>query len=203
MAESGIAQLVLASRNRKKVAELAALLQPLGIELLSVADVVDGPEPEETGLTFAENACIKADAALAATGLPSIADDSGLAVDILDGQPGVRSARYAGDNATDAENNRLLLERLAHVPAEKRTARFISVIALARPGRETVVFSGETTGRILTAEQGEGGFGYDPLFLSDDLNQTFAQASPDDKNRVSHRGRALAKCIGYIRENPL
>ncbi len=140
MAERGIAQLVLASRNRKKVVELAALLQPLGIELLSVADVVDGPEPEETGLTFAENACIKAEAALAATSLPSIADDSGLAVDILDGQPGVRSARYAGDNATDAENNKLLLERLAHVPAEKRNARFISVIALARPGRETVVF---------------------------------------------------------------
>jgi non-canonical purine NTP pyrophosphatase, rdgB/HAM1 family len=196
---SGI--LVLASHNRKKLAELDVLVRPLGLRVVSVGDVSSAPEPEETGMTFAENAIIKAEAALLATGMASLADDSGLIVDALSGEPGVRSARYAGEKAGDAANNRLLLRNLRDVPDEARTARFVSVIALSVPGKATVTFMGETTGRILREEKGEGGFGYDPLFLSDDLGVTFAEAGAEEKNMVSHRARGMTKCIAYMREN--
>lgn len=190
---------VLASHNVKKSAELRAILTPLGFSLLSLADFPGALEPEETGRTFEENAVIKATAAARFTGLPAIADDSGLAVDALNGEPGVRSARFSGEHATDAENNALLLEKVAGLPPDERTARFVSAVAVYFPGGETRTYRGETCGRILSEARGEGGFGYDPLFLSDDLGVTFAEAGAEEKNRVSHRGRALAKLVADLR----
>lgn len=199
-----ITRLVLASHNRKKAAELRSILEPLGIELLSLGDFPGAPEPEETGVTFAENALIKAVSAMAFTGLPALADDSGLEVDALDGRPGVRSARFAGENAGDAENNALLLKELAGVPEQRRSARFVSVVAFVQPGDEAgaVTFSGTTEGRILDAPRGAGGFGYDPLFWSDALHQSFAEADSEAKNRVSHRGQALRRFVEYLRAQP-
>ncbi len=191
-------ELVLASHNKKKTRELAAILAPLRIGLRNLADFPGAPMPEETGATFGENAVIKAEAALAFTGLPALADDSGLEVDALGGEPGVRSARFAGDGADDAANNLLLLRRLAGIPAERRGAGFVSVVALALPGGRTRTFRGETRGRILEAPRGAGGFGYDPLFLSDDLGVTFGEADPAAKNRVSHRARALAGLLAAL-----
>lgn len=190
MTERG--RLVLASHNKKKAAELRSILEPIGFELSTLADFPGAPEPEETGETFAENAAIKAASALAFTGLPALADDSGLEVEALGGAPGVYSARFAGGGG-DWANNLLLLEKLAGVPAERRRARFVSVVALARPGEEIRLFRGETSGRILEAPEGENGFGYDPLFLSDDLGVSFAVADGAAKNRISHRARALAQ----------
>lgn len=188
-------RLVLASHNRKKAEELRAILAPAGWELLDLSHFPGAPEPEETGETFEENASIKAEAAAAFTSLPALADDSGLAVDALGGDPGVRSARFAGEKAGDAANNALLLEKLAGVAPADRTARFVSVIALAIPGGETRLHRGETTGRILERERGKNGFGYDPLFLSADLGVTFAEAASSEKHAVSHRGRAIRKLI--------
>lgn len=190
--------MVLASHNAKKAYELRRILAPLGLELLSLADFPDAPVPEETGQTFEENAVIKAKSAVDATGLPALADDSGLEVDALGGQPGVRSARYAGEDANDTANNRLLLERLAGLPPGRRGAGFVSVVALAFPGGGVKTFRGETRGVILEQARGYGGFGYDPLFLSDDLGVTFAEADSDEKNRVSHRGRALAALVRWM-----
>lgn len=195
-----ITRLVLASHNAKKAVELRAILLPLGIELSTLSDFPGAPEPEETGSTFEENAIIKAVSALEFTGLPSVADDSGLMVDALGGAPGVYSSRFAGEHANDEANNRLLLEKLVGVPAEKRTAKFVSVVALAgKKGEEIQLFRAETKGRILESLRGEGGFGFDPLFLSDDLGVTFAEAGSDEKNRVSHRGRALGKLVKVLK----
>ncbi len=192
--------LVLASHNRKKTLELRAILAPLGIGLKSLGDFPGAPEPEETGGTFEENAVIKARSALAFTGLPALADDSGLEVEALGGEPGVRSARFAGEGAGDAENNCLLLARLAGIPPERRLAGFVSVVALALPDGRVLTFRGETRGRILGELRGEGGFGYDPLFLSDDLGVSFGEADAGAKNRVSHRGRALGKLVEALSE---
>lgn len=192
-------RLVLASHNPKKAAELRAILVPQGIELLDLTAFPDAPEPVEDGATFADNAVIKAESAMKYTGIAALADDSGLVVDALEGEPGVRSARFAGDNAGDAENNLLLLKKLAGLPPGKRQARFVSVIALAVPGGGVRLFQGETRGRILEKPRGEAGFGYDPLFISDDLGVTFAEADAGDKNRVSHRGRALGELIHLLR----
>lgn len=191
-------RVVLASHNAKKAEELRRILAPTGVELLSLADFPGAPVPEEDGDTFEENAVLKARSALAHCGLAALADDSGLAVDALDGEPGVRSARFAGAGATDADNNALLLRRLAGLPPERRGAAFVSVVALALPGGEVKTYRGETRGRILEEPAGERGFGYDPLFLSDDLGITFAEADADTKNRVSHRGRALAKLLADL-----
>lgn len=196
----GLKRLVLASHNAKKAVELRQILVPTGVELLSLADFPGAPIPEEDGATFAENAIIKAKAALAYCGLPALADDSGLAVDALGGEPGVRSARFAGEQATDADNNALLLRKLAGLPPERRGAAFVSVVALALPGGDVKSYRGETRGRILENPAGKNGFGYDPLFLSDDLGVTFAEADPDAKNRVSHRGRALSKLLAALAE---
>ncbi len=192
---------VLASRNAKKAAELRALLAPLGIAVRALDEFPGAPEPEETGATFEENARIKAAAALEFTGLAALADDSGLEVDALDGAPGVRSARFAGEGAGDGENNALLLRKLAGVPPERRGGRFVSVIALARPGREPLLFRGECAGSILPEPRGEGGFGYDPLFLSADLGKSFAEASGEEKNGISHRARALAALEAALRNS--
>jgi len=194
-----IEELVLASRNRKKLAELEAILGDCAVRVRPVDACPGVPEVEETGATFAENATLKAETVSAATGAPALADDSGLCVDALDGAPGVWSARFAGEEADDAANNRLLLERLRDVPPEERTAHYVCSIALAVPGQPTAVVEDRCEGRILDAPRGDGGFGYDPLFLSTDLGQTFAEADPDAKHRVSHRGRALARLAARLR----
>ncbi len=193
-------QVVLASNNAAKLAELRRILAPLvpGIEVLGLADVASYPEPAETEPTFAGNALIKARAALAATGLPSLADDSGLCVDALNGMPGVLSARWSGvakADGADSANNALLLSQLGDVPDERRGAQFVCAMALCTPdgtadGTELVRL-GEMPGRILHAEQGDGGFGYDPLFAAEGHDRSTAELPAPDKDAISHRGRAL------------
>lgn len=158
--------------------------------------------PEETGATLEDNAVLKARAAYEATGLPAIADDTGLDVQALDGRPGVRSARYAGDAATYEDNWRRLLRELEGVPAARRGARFITVIALYRGDGRILLFEGEAQGRILKAPRGSGGFGYDPVFYSAAAGKTFAQMTPEEKARHSHRGAALRKLRAYLEETP-
>jgi len=181
--------LVLGTRNRHKAAEIAALLRAPGIEWKTAADYPDIPSPVEDGATFEENAVKKAVAWARATGHWALADDSGLEVDALCGEPGVRSARYAGDAADDAANNRKLLIELEGETG--RQARFRCVLALASPDGRTRTAEGVCEGRILTAPRGAGGFGYDPLFVPYGFDQTFAEMPPETKNRISHRARAL------------
>jgi XTP/dITP diphosphohydrolase len=184
---------VLASRNPGKLRELAALLEPAGLELLSLSGF-DAPDVEETGLTFVENALLKARSAARASGLPAIADDSGLAVDALDGAPGIRSARYAGDGASDEQNLQALLRALDGVPAAERTARFICALVYLRHPADPcpLVCEGRWEGRVLEAPRGEHGFGYDPVFHVPALGAAAAELEPEVKNRRSHRGQALA-----------
>ncbi len=187
---------VLASNNAKKLAELRRILEPLipGIEVLGLADVARYDEPAETEPTFEGNALIKARACLAATGLPSLADDSGLCVDELNGMPGVLSARWSGVSKADggdAANNALLLSQLGDVPDERRKAQFRCVMAFCTPDGREIVELGEMPGRILRSEQGEGGFGYDPLFAADGHDVSTAELPAAEKDRISHRGKAL------------
>jgi XTP/dITP diphosphohydrolase len=161
------------------------------VTLVSAADLPDVPEVEEDGRTFEENAIKKAREVSAATGLPALADDTGLEVDALDGAPGVFSARYAGEPPDYDSNNEKLLHELEGVRDEERTARFRCVIALAMPGGEVRTVEGTTRGRILRARRGDGGFGYDPLFLPDGFSKTYAEMSAKEKNACSHRGRAV------------
>jgi len=181
---------LLATRNKGKVKELAALLADTPI---SVIDLTGFPELEleETGETFEENARIKAITAAKHTGFFSLADDSGLEVDALAGQPGVRSARFAHETATDEENNTLLLARLEGVPSERRTARFVSVVALASPDGVCVSRTGVAEGLIGTSPRGNGGFGYDPLFYVPEHGATYAEIPTELKNCISHRARAF------------
>ena len=190
-------KVVLASRNAKKLVELRRVLGPLvpGIEVLGLDDVTPFDEPAETEPTFEGNALIKARACFAATGLPSIADDSGICVDALNGMPGVLSARWSG--AGDAANNQLLLTQLADVPDERRGAAFVAAVALVWAGGE-VVEEGRMPGRILRAEQGEGGFGYDPLFAADGNTVSNAELTPEQKDAISHRGQALRALAPHI-----
>jgi XTP/dITP diphosphohydrolase len=185
---NALKQLLVATTSAGKLREIEAALAGLDIELLGLRDRPVAM-PEETGASFEENAALKARAALAATGLPALADDSGLEVDALDGEPGVRSARW--ENLPDDQARyRRLLETLRGRP--DRTARFVSVIVLALPGGEELVFRGEAEGWITDAPRGDGGFGYDPVFHSVELGKTFAEATLEEKAAVSHRGRALA-----------
>ena len=199
------AKLLLATGNRGKVRELRELLTATGIEVLGLGDIPEGNQepPEETGATFCENALIKARCWMQRTGMCVLADDSGLAVDYLDGAPGIRSARFAGSDATDSDNNALMLQKLAGVPDGKRGAAFHCCIAFCRPGATELTFDGRAVGIILTAPAGNGGFGYDPLFYFPPLGKTFAQLAPEEKNRVSHRAAALEKFVCWLRENPL
>lgn len=199
-------KLLLASRNRGKLAELDALLGPLGIELLSLDRVPGAPETEETGATFAENARLKAVAAARYAGQWALADDSGLEVEALDGAPGVFSARFAGRHGDDEANNRALLQRLRHVPDALRGARFVCALALARPdGTLAAEIEAETRGRILAAPRGQRGFGYDPLFSCAEegasaAGRSFAELEPHEKAQISHRGRALRALHAQISE---
>lgn len=194
--------LVFATRNAGKVAELRELTAGLPIEVRSL-DGLDVPEVVEDGDTFEANASKKAREVSAATGLPALADDSGLEVDALGGAPGVWSARYAGDDASDEDNNDKLLEAMAAVEPEDRTARFRSTLALADVGGElgdgVILARGACEGRILTERQGDGGFGYDPLFFSPELGKTFAEAGVGSKNQLSHRARAMQELLPKLK----
>lgn len=179
---------VLATHNAHKVVELRRILDGLPVALVSGRDV-DLPEVDETGDTFAANALLKAHACVAATGLPAIADDSGLEVDALGGDPGVRSARYAGDHGDDEANLRLVLERLGASP--RRSGRFVCVAALALPDGSDVTETGVMQGVLTDAPRGDGGFGYDPIFVADGQQRTNAELSADEKDAISHRGAAF------------
>ncbi|MBV8852214.1 MAG: RdgB/HAM1 family non-canonical purine NTP pyrophosphatase [Sinobacteraceae bacterium] len=185
-------RIVLASANRGKLQELATLLAPLGLSVLAQTSL--GVESaEETGDSFAANALLKARHASLVTGLPALADDSGIEVDALQGRPGVRSARYAGEQASDAENLNKLLHELHTVPAERRTARYQCVVALVRTASDPqpLLAHGTWEGFIVTAPRGEGGFGYDPIFQPRGCDCTAAQLTARQKNAVSHRAQAL------------
>ena len=192
-------RVVLASSNPGKLAELSALLEPAGLRVVS--QDAFGIEPlEETALTFVENALIKARAACAATGLPALADDSGVVVDALEGAPGVHSARYAGGGASDADNVAKLLEALEGVAPPERGAAFVCAIVYLRHARDPcpIVCEGIWEGRILDAPRGAGGFGYDPVFFIQTLGRSAAELSRADKNAVSHRGQALAQLLDRL-----
>ena len=192
---------VLASRNKKKILEMERMLRERipSIELCSLDDVGISGEAEETGLTFEENALIKARFG-AAPGRYSFADDSGLEVDYLDGRPGVFSARYAGEPCDDERNNARLLAELSGVPAERRTARYVSVIACICPDGEELLARGTCEGVMLESYRGNGGFGYDPLFFVPVLDKTFAEVTPEEKDAVSHRGNAIRQFLSLYAE---
>ena len=188
-------ELVVATRNAGKLREIRHLLAGEGIAVLGLEAFPDLPEVVEDGDSFAANACKKAETIAQLTGRPCLADDSGLVVDALDGAPGVNSARYAGVQGDDAANNARLLQALAEVPDSQRQAAFCCVMALCRPGEETALFEGRVTGRILAVPRGDGGFGYDPLFLVDGCDRTMAELQLAEKNRLSHRGQALRQVV--------
>ncbi len=192
-------QVFVASRNKKKIIEMQRILEEHvpDVEVLGLDDAPPYDEPAETEPTFEGNALIKARAAVEATGLPSIADDSGLCVDALNGMPGVLSARWAGTDKDDTANNKLLLEQLADVPDERRGAHFTCAVAFAYPvgagGIAEHVVHGEMRGRVIREMRGDGGFGYDVLFVADDTpdGRTSAELPPEEKDAISHRGKAL------------
>lgn len=177
----------------KKRAELERILKPIGVRVLLAEEAgVELTDVEETGVTFEENAFLKADSGCKESGMPCIADDSGLAVDALDGAPGVYSARYAGEHGNDEKNNELLLKNLSDIPMDKRTARFVSTVCCCFPDGRHMTVRGECEGKIAFEPAGEGGFGYDPLFLPDEFpGKTMAQLTAEEKDSISHRGKAL------------
>lgn len=183
-------KVVLASHNQKKMVEMKAILSQMGVEVLSQAEVGMDLEPEETGTTFEENARIKAQAVMQATGLPAIADDSGLMVDALGGDPGVYSARYGGPGLDDTGRWQLLLKNMAG--ESNRACKFVSVICCAFPDGGEVMARGECPGILAQGPSGDGGFGYAPIFYLPQLGKTMAQLTPAEKNQISHRARALA-----------
>ncbi|SES12536.1 XTP/dITP diphosphohydrolase [Lentzea xinjiangensis] len=196
-------KLLLASRNAKKLRELQRIVVAenlTGIEVLSLADVPQFPEAPETAPDFEGNALAKARDAAAATGLASVADDSGLAVDELNGMPGVLSARWSGKHGDDEANLDLLLGQLGDVPDERRGAAFVSVVALVVPGGEEVVVRGEWRGTLLRERRGSNGFGYDPIFVPEGYDITSAEMTAEEKDAESHRGRALKLLVPYLRK---
>ena len=186
-------EVVIATRNPGKLREIKEILGPLGLEVLSLRDFPEIPEILEDAQTFEENAVKKAAAVAHQAGRLAIADDSGLAVDALQGRPGVFSSRYAGENATDADRYRKLLKEMANVPEGKRGAAFICAVAIASPNGKVEVVKGECQGKIALAPKGSHGFGYDPVFSLPQLGMTMAALEPEVKNRISHRAKALEK----------
>ncbi len=195
-----IRELVLATRNRHKVEELVALLGGLGIRIRSLDEFPDAPDVVEDGVTCEANAVKKARAIAEFTGLPAVADDTGLEVDALGGRPGVYAARYAGEGATYEDNCRKLLQELAGVPRERRTARFLTVAAIALPSDGVRVAQGLLDGVIAEKASGALGFGYDPVFFVPELGKTLAQLSADHKNRISHRAKAFMQAKDLLQE---
>ncbi len=184
-------QLVLATNNRDKIREIKHLLEDLPVTILTADDFLDFPDPEETGTTLVENAILKARAIAKFTEHAALADDSGLEVDALDGAPGVYSSRYAGENVTYKDNYTKLLREMAGVPEQKRTARFRCVIAIVWEDSAVETVEGIAEGSITTTVQGDQGFGYDPVFFYPQLNKRFSEMTLEEKNQVSHRGKAL------------
>ncbi len=192
-------KLVLATRNAAKLEELRRILAPLvPVEVLGLGDVPAYPEVPETGATFEENALIKAREAVARTGLPAVADDSGLAVDALNGMPGVLSARWAGSATSDPANLRLVLEQIADVPDGRRGASFECAAVLVTPGGAEQVVRGTMTGALLGSPRGSNGFGYDPIFVPDGETRTTAEMTAAEKDAISHRGRAFRALAPHI-----
>lgn len=191
-------QLLVATRNRGKIKEIRALLDGLVEEVICGADLPDLPETVEDGATFSDNALKKGREACKATGLPVLADDSGLVVDGLDGRPGVFSARFAGPDADDGANNSKLLHEVAGLSEVERSAAFVCSMAFVSPDGVEQLFEGRVGGMIIDQPRGEHGFGYDPLFLVDGYQQTMAELPLDEKNRISHRGQALQAFKQYL-----
>jgi len=194
-----VGRLLIATNNRGKKREYEQLLSELPLHLCSPQDLQISFEVDEDGASYAENARSKALTYLRASGLPTLADDSGLEVDVLGGEPGLHSARYAGPAADDLERHRLLLQNLEQVPWERRTARFRCLLVLAAPGGETYETEGICEGVIAFSPKGSHGFGYDPVFYLPGYDQTMAQLSPELKNRISHRARAVQKMLPILR----
>jgi XTP/dITP diphosphohydrolase len=191
-------QLVVATRNKGKIEEINALLAGLVDQISCAEDFADFPETVEDGATFEENALKKAREAACFTGLPALADDSGLVVDALNGRPGIFSARYAGDGAGDVANNTKLLGECQSIPDDNRQAAFVCVLAFVTPEGVERLFTGRVSGQMLLAARGEGGFGYDPLFLVDGFERSMAELTLAEKNRVSHRAQAFMKFREYL-----
>ncbi|RII31721.1 MAG: non-canonical purine NTP pyrophosphatase [Geobacter sp.] len=191
-------ELMVATRNRGKLLEIEAVLAGVVEKVLCASDFPNLPETNEDGTTFSENALKKAREAMLFTGLPTIADDSGLVVRALDERPGVFSARFAGESADDVANNRKLLAEMVGTPPEQRQAAFVCVMAFVTPDGVEQIFSGSVSGRILDRERGTGGFGYDPLFLVDGFERTMAELTLAEKNCISHRGQALRLFRAYL-----
>ena len=191
-------ELVVATRNRGKLKEIQALLAGVVDVVRCAVDYPDFPDTIEDGETFQANALKKAREAMLYTGLPALADDSGLVVDVLEGRPGVYSARFAGEGAGDAANNLRLLEEMAAVPPGQRQAAFVCQLAFVTPQGEEQLFDGRIGGTILTAPRGEGGFGYDPLFLVNGSERTMAELGLSEKNAISHRGQALQQFRTFL-----
>lgn len=188
---------VFVSHNKGKIQEVQEILAPFGIEIEPIP--ADFPEIEENGTSFEENAKIKARAVCQATGLPAVADDSGLTVDALDGFPGIHSARWAGPEANDHDRNQLLLEKLLSVPEEQRGAQFVCVAACVFPDGRELAVRGQCRGTILGEEHGSGGFGYDPIFCVPEYGCTFGELASDVKNSISHRARAFTALGSALR----
>lgn len=184
-------KIVIATQNKGKAKDFETLLSPLGYEVLTLLDVAQDMDVEETGVTFEENAILKAEAVSKALGIPVISDDSGLEIDALNGEPGVYSARYAGAAKSDSANIDKVLEKLDSVADSERTARFRCVLAVAAPGQQTETFSGSCEGTILRERRGENGFGYDPIFYVPAQDKAMAELAPHEKAAISHRGNAL------------
>ncbi|WP_057979402.1 XTP/dITP diphosphatase [Caloramator mitchellensis] len=193
-------RLILASNNKHKVDEIKVILKQFNIDVLSLEEAGIDVEVEEDGRTFEENAMKKAVEICKITNLPVIADDSGLEVFALNGEPGVYSARYSGEHGNYKKNNEKLLKELSNIPEEERSARFVTVIAFVSPEGEKFTARGEVLGKIAFEEKGSNGFGYDPLFIYPELNKTFAELSSEEKNKISHRKRALDNFIRIFEE---
>jgi XTP/dITP diphosphohydrolase len=193
-------KLILATRNRHKIKEIEKILADSQIEILTLEDFPDVPEVEETGKTLEENAVLKAKAVYNATGIPALTDDSGLEVDVLDGAPGVMSARFAGPECSYKDNNLKLLELMEGIPEEKRGATFRCVVSIVLNQDDVRIVEGQVGGFITHKEIGENGFGYDPVFFYPKLDKTFAELKPEEKNRISHRGIAFRKAKELIRK---
>jgi XTP/dITP diphosphohydrolase len=194
-------KLVLASGNKGKLKEFGQVLAPLGFEVVPQSEF-NVIEVDETGLTFIENALLKAREASRVSGLPAMADDSGIEVDALKGAPGIYSARFSGPDATDQRNNEKLLAELSGLPEADRTARYWCVLVYLRHADDPtpIIAQGSWQGRILEAQQGEGGFGYDPLFWVEELNRTAAELKPEEKNKRSHRGKATLDLVAQLKQ---
>lgn len=191
-------KIIAATKNKGKIKEMEEILSPLGMEIVSQQEVGIEVDVEETGDTFEKNALIKARAVAMVCDYPILADDSGLCVDALSGAPGVRSARYAGDNATDSDRINKLLNEMKS--CDNRRAKFVTAAAFVYPDGREITATGEVKGKITAEPVGENGFGYDPVFYADELGKTFAQATDEEKNSVSHRSRALHNLLEKLRK---